>query len=148
MFWTDERVEQLTRMTREGKVFREIAEILGCTRNAVIGKVHRMGLHVQVPVSKKAAARRRAPLNVAKIKANAKAKPPEPPRFKYKPRKPSVSVEMPTPNKHRGLGLLDLEPNHCRFPTGQGADITFCGQPKLHGYSWCGPCKDVVFRDE
>ena len=144
MFWTDERVQELTRMTREGKVFREIAEILGCTRNAVIGKVHRLGLHVQVPVSKKAAARRRAPLNVAKIKAKA----PEPPRFKYKPRGPSVSVEMPTPRKHKGLGLLDLEPHHCRFPTGQGADITFCGQPKLHGYSFCGPCKDVVFRDE
>jgi GcrA cell cycle regulator len=144
MFWTDERVEQLTKLTREGKVFREIAEILGCTRNAVIGKVHRMGLHAQVPVSKKAAARRRAPVNVAKIKA----KPPEPPRFRYKPRGPSVSVEMPTPRKHKGLSLLDLEPHHCRFPTGQGAEITFCGQQKLHGYSWCGPCKDVVFRDE
>jgi len=144
MFWTDERIQELTRMTREGKVFREIAEILGCTRNAVIGKVHRLGLHVQVPVSKKATARRRAPLNAAKIKAKA----PEPPRFKYKPREPSVVVDMPTPNKHRGLGLLDLEPHHCRFPIGQGADITFCGQQKLHGYSWCGPCKEIVFRDE
>ena len=144
MFWTDERVEQLAKLTREGKVFREIAEILGCTRNAVIGKVHRMGLHAEVPLSKQKTSRRRAPVNVAKIKAKA----PEPPRFQYKPRGPSVSVEMPTPSRHRGIGLLDLEPHHCRFPTGQGAEITFCGQPKLHGYSWCGPCKDVVFRDE
>jgi len=144
MFWTDERVQELTRMTREGKVFREIAEILGCTRNAVIGKVHRLGLHVEVPLSKQKTARRRAPVNVAKIKAKA----PDPPRFKYKPREPSVSVKMPTPSKHQGLGLLDLEPHHCRFPTGQGAEITFCGQPKLHGYSFCGPCKEIVFRDE
>jgi len=148
MFWTDEKVQELTRMTREGKVFREIAETLGCTRNAVIGKVHRMGLHVQVPASKQKTARRRAPLNAAKIKAKAVAKAPKPPRFRYKPRGPSVVVDMPTPRKHMGLGLLDLEPHHCRFPTGQGAEITFCGQPKLHGYSWCGPCKDVVFRDE
>ena len=146
MFWTDERVEQLAKLTREGKIFREIAEILGCTRNAVIGKVHRMGLHVEVPLSKQKTSRRRAPVNAAKIKAKAKIQ--EPPRFKYKPRGPSVVVDMPTPNKHRGLHLLDLEPHHCRFPTGQGAEITFCGQPKLHGYSWCGPCKDVVFRDE
>ena len=148
MFWTDERVEQLAKLTREGKVFREIAEILGCTRNAVIGKVHRLGLHVQVPLSKQKTSRRRAPVNVAKIKAKAEAKAPEPPRFQYKPRGPSVSVEMPTPSRHRGISLLDLEPHHCRFPTGQGAEITFCGQQKLHGYSFCGPCKDVVFRDE
>lgn len=45
-FWTDERVEKLKRMAREGLSASKIAERFGggCTRNAVIGKIFRMGL--------------------------------------------------------------------------------------------------------
>lgn len=139
MFWTEKRVAQLTKMTREGKVFREIAEILGCTRNAVIGKVHRMGLNDKVPLNKK---KKKTVRRVA-----AKAKSPKPSSYKYKPIDSAIDVQMPTPSNHKGLHLLDLEPHHCRFPIGQGADITFCGQQIVHGYSFCASCKDVVFRD-
>ncbi len=45
MSWTDERVETLKRMWAEGQSASQIAkEIGGVTRNAVIGKVHRLGL--------------------------------------------------------------------------------------------------------
>ena len=45
MSWTDERVEQLKKMWSEGKSASQIAkELGGVTRNAVIGKVHRLGL--------------------------------------------------------------------------------------------------------
>lgn len=45
MSWTDERVEILTRLWAEGKSASQIAEILGdVSRNAVIGKAHRLGL--------------------------------------------------------------------------------------------------------
>jgi GcrA cell cycle regulator len=45
MSWTDERVETLKRMWNEGQSASQIAkEIGGVTRNAVIGKVHRLGL--------------------------------------------------------------------------------------------------------
>ena len=45
MSWTDERVEQLKKMWTEGKSASQIAkELGGVTRNAVIGKVHRLGL--------------------------------------------------------------------------------------------------------
>jgi GcrA cell cycle regulator len=45
MSWTDERVEQLKKMWTEGKSASTIAkELGGVTRNAVIGKVHRLGL--------------------------------------------------------------------------------------------------------
>ncbi|MEO0388520.1 MAG: GcrA family cell cycle regulator [Pseudomonadota bacterium] len=45
MTWTDERVETLKRMWTEGKSASQIAkELGGVTRNAVIGKVHRLGL--------------------------------------------------------------------------------------------------------
>ena len=45
MSWTDERVETLKRMWAEGQSASQIAKDLGgVTRNAVIGKVHRLGL--------------------------------------------------------------------------------------------------------
>ena len=45
MSWTDERVETLKRMWAEGQSASQIAkELGGVTRNAVIGKAHRLGL--------------------------------------------------------------------------------------------------------
>lgn len=67
MSWTDERVETLKRMWGEGQSASQIAkELGGVTRNAVIGKVHRLGLsnrvggkedEEEVPVPPVAAAR-------------------------------------------------------------------------------------------
>ncbi len=49
MSWTDERVELLKRMWAEGQSASQIAkELGGVTRNAVIGKVHRLGLSNRV----------------------------------------------------------------------------------------------------
>lgn len=50
MSWTDERVELLKKMWTEGKSASQIAKELGSvTRNAVIGKVHRLGLSSRGP---------------------------------------------------------------------------------------------------
>ncbi len=50
MSWTDERVETLKVMWSEGKSASQIArELGGVTRNAVIGKVHRLGLSNRAP---------------------------------------------------------------------------------------------------
>ncbi|MFO1105898.1 MAG: GcrA family cell cycle regulator [Amaricoccus sp.] len=52
MSWTDERVEALKLMWSEGKSASQIAkELGGVTRNAVIGKVHRLGLSNRAPGS-------------------------------------------------------------------------------------------------
>jgi GcrA cell cycle regulator len=50
MTWTDDRVETLKRMWAEGQSASQIArELGGVTRNAVIGKVHRLGLSNRAP---------------------------------------------------------------------------------------------------
>jgi GcrA cell cycle regulator len=75
MSWTDERVELLKKMWGEGQSASQIAkELGGVTRNAVIGKVHRLGLS-----NRAGAAPAAAPAAAAKPEAKAKpaAKPAE-----------------------------------------------------------------------
>src|SRR3982750_2942674 len=45
MSWTDERIERLKKMWHDGATASQIADELGgVSRNAVIGKAHRLGL--------------------------------------------------------------------------------------------------------
>ncbi len=81
MSWTDERVETLKKMWGEGQSASQIAkELGGVTRNAVIGKVHRLGLSNRAG-SGGAAATKAAP----KEKPAAAAKPTPKPATKAKP---------------------------------------------------------------
>lgn len=43
-FWTDDKIETLRAMHRDGHTCREIGMVVGATRNAVIGKLHRLGI--------------------------------------------------------------------------------------------------------
>lgn len=71
MSWTDDRVETLKKMWGEGQSASQIAkELGGVTRNAVIGKVHRLGLSNRAGTGTAAAA--------AKPAAKEKAAPPAP----------------------------------------------------------------------
>lgn len=79
MSWTDERVELLKKMWGEGQSASQIAkELGGVTRNAVIGKVHRLGLSNRAgsgAAAKPAAAPKAKPTAAPKPKAEAKPKP-------------------------------------------------------------------------
>ncbi|MDX2101093.1 MAG: global cell cycle regulator GcrA-like protein [Alphaproteobacteria bacterium] len=44
MEWTPEKVDELTRLWDSGIPTAEIGRLMGCTKNTVIGKVHRLGL--------------------------------------------------------------------------------------------------------
>ncbi|MCQ0968839.1 GcrA cell cycle regulator (plasmid) [Paracoccus sp. TK19116] len=73
MSWTDERVETLKRMWSEGQSASAIAkELGGVTRNAVIGKVHRLGLSNRDEAEPVAAVPEAAPEPVAEKKAAPK----------------------------------------------------------------------------
>src|ERR1700751_4052641 len=62
MTWTDERVETLKKLWTEGLSASQIAaELGGITRNAVIGKVHRLGLSGRAKSPSSAAPRPRKP---------------------------------------------------------------------------------------
>ena len=79
MSWTDERVELLKKMWGEGQSASQIAkELGGVTRNAVIGKVHRLGLSNRAGSggsAKSAPAAKAKAAPKAKAEAKPKAKP-------------------------------------------------------------------------
>ncbi len=79
MSWTDERVELLKKMWSEGQSASQIAkELGGVTRNAVIGKVHRLGLSNRAgaaPAAAEAKPEPKAQPAAAKAKPQPKAAP-------------------------------------------------------------------------
>ncbi|MCK4862393.1 MAG: GcrA cell cycle regulator, partial [Rhodobacteraceae bacterium] len=88
MSWTDERVATLTKMWGEGNSASQIAkELGGVTRNAVIGKVHRLGLSNRATTTKAKAAPK-----AVKEAPKTKAKPKEPVRVAN----PKSTTEIPT----------------------------------------------------
>ncbi|WP_293680755.1 GcrA family cell cycle regulator [uncultured Phenylobacterium sp.] len=121
--WSDDRVTLLSKLWRDGLSASQIARQLGgVTRNAVIGKVHRLGL-----------SGRRAPSAPRTIAPRPMR--PRPPRRAAPSRlakafRPDMAVAPAAPE---GPGLVDnlihLAAHACKWPI---------GDPKTPGFSFCG----------
>ena len=133
MGWTDERVELLKRLWAEGLSASQIArELGGVTRNAVIGKVHRLGLHASAPRTRARVMRQAAPraprsrraFNPGDIGRAAV------PRPLFSERAPAVVVEDPHPGG--AVTFDELQPHHCRWPFGDPrSGLRYCGAAKI-----------------
>ena len=102
MSWTDDRVEKLKNLWAEGLSASQIAKDLGgVTRNAVIGKVHRLGLPARTPGggSKSDASKKAEKATKTAAKAAPKAEPKAAPAPKPAPVKtapePKPEPELP-----------------------------------------------------
>ncbi len=97
MSWTDERVELLKKMWGEGQSASQIAkELGGVTRNAVIGKVHRLGLSNR-SAGATPSAKTEAKAKPAKEPKVAKAPKPEPAAQPAAPAAPAAEVKPIVP---------------------------------------------------
>lgn len=107
MSWTDERVELLKKLWLEGKSASVIAKELGdVTRNAVIGKVHRLGLSnrttTAAPAPKAKPAAKEPPK--AAPKAKAEAKPKDEPKAKPEAAaKPAAAPQPQVPSRSKAI---------------------------------------------
>ncbi len=131
MSWTDERIERLKTMWAEGLSASQIARSLGeVTRNAVIGKVHRLGLSGRVAP----AARVERPRPVS-------APPPRPvaPRVAPAMRAEPVQIESYEPMPETAVTVLDLSASVCKWPIGDPTDpaFRFCGRRAGTGSPYC-----------
>ncbi|GLT09320.1 GcrA family cell cycle regulator [Sulfitobacter sp. PR48] len=176
MSWTDERVETLKKMWGEGQSASQIAkELGGVTRNAVIGKVHRLGLSNRATSGAAAAKPETKPKPEAKPKAPPKPEKPEmkteaaaPPRSNLPARKQIIPAGQPLPpqpsaneispealakvneveKKAKKIGLMDLTERTCKWPVGDPAteDFWFCGLPVKQGKPYCEAHVGVAFQ--
>ncbi len=114
MSWTDERVETLKRMWGEGQSASQIAkELGGVTRNAVIGKVHRLGLSNRAGAAPAAAPVAAAP--------KAEAKPAEKPKRAEAKPQPRTESARPQESEEPVLETKSAQPPARRaiIPAGQ-----------------------------
>lgn len=157
MGWTEERVALLRKLWADGLSASQIANRLGgITRNAVIGKVHRLGLAGRVTTSRVRSPRMRhrapkpTPLRPAatatatataqrvqfRTAGNTALKPVFAPVAQKTVALALVpsAIEVAAP-KVLGVHLLDLNENTCRWPIGdpQDENFHFCGCQKTNG---------------
>ena len=173
MAWTDERVEVLKKMWGEGQSASIIAKALGgVTRNAVIGKVHRLGLSNRVtstsskqaansktavkvkttvkPASPKtldsAAAVRITPPAVRKIIPAGQPLPPQPSANEISPEALAKVSEVEKTAKR--ISLMELTEKTCKWPVGDPAtdDFWFCGLGVKVGKPYCEAHVSVAFQ--
>lgn len=145
MSWTNERVDLLKKLWSEGLSASQIAGRLGnVTRNAVIGKVHRLGLSGRATTSRMKTHRPRQ-------RANAAPKRLVKPRFAtlgnpavrqlYQPDAEPFApqyeeIEIPLAERKTIETLTECS---CRWPIGdpQHADFHFCNKNKVTGLPYC-----------
>lgn len=145
MSWNDERVELLKKLWSEGLSASQIAGRLGgVTRNAVIGKVHRLGLSGRATTSRiKSTRPRRAKVGIAKRGARPAFRQPGNLAFRSlyqaeaEPFVPSAE-ELDIPIADRRT-LQELTESDCRWPIGdpQHEEFHFCNRKKVPGLPYC-----------
>ena len=173
MSWTDERVETLKKMWGEGQSASQIAkELGGVTRNAVIGKVHRLGLSNRTggatsakPAAKDKAASKAAPKTRDKAETAAPETPPKPvvhirrqiiPAGQPLPPQPSANEISPealasvreVEKKAKKISLMELTERTCKWPIGDPAtdEFWFCGLAVKAGKPYCEAHVGVAFQ--
>ncbi|MEL7303003.1 MAG: GcrA family cell cycle regulator [Pseudomonadota bacterium] len=143
MSWTDDRVDTLKKLWAEGLSASQIAARLGgVSRNAVIGKVHRLGLSGRATTSRSKPSRPRSRIGTIR----------RPPKPRFQNGNPALralyQIEgdgYTAPPEDLDIAiedrvkLIDLEECSCRWPIGdpQTAEFGFCNRKKAPGLNYC-----------
>ncbi len=130
MSWSDDRVTLLKRLWGEGKTAAEIAKELGegVTRNAVIGKAHRLKLSSRMsPIQQ----------NTKKVKTDS-----APPIQRRSMKKIPIF-------KGKELKMEDLREKMCRWPNGdpqKAEEFSFCGCDIVEGLPYCADHASIAYQ--
>lgn len=150
-FWTDERREHAIKLWLEGKSSNACAKIIGCSRNAVVGIIHRADID---PVRRSSSTRSQRSLSPRNAPPPTKRTPPAPPKaagqstrglWAWTPPRlvtnhPTPVVVLADPQRDRSrLRITDLRFGECKWPLGEAMARArfFCGEPSATGSSYC-----------
>jgi GcrA cell cycle regulator len=152
MTWTDERVELLRGLWAEGASASAIAARLGSTtRNAVMGKVHRLGLPGRASERRRLSAPRKpaAPRpSTPRLAAAPKVLALPAPAAAPKPCQPSERPTQDDAAPQEAVTVSSLTEAMCRWPHGDPKTdaFRFCGQLKLETGPYCGRHANIAYR--
>jgi GcrA cell cycle regulator len=152
MSWTDERVELLKKLWSDGLSASQIAaELGGITRNAVIGKVHRLGLSGRAKTASSSAPRQRKArpsthmlrIGRAAIRGNTALAH----AYEIEPEVTPELVENIVPIGQRRT-ILELTEQTCRWPIGDpgSTEFFFCGGHTIAGLPYCAYHSRVAYQ--
>lgn len=137
MGWTDEQVEELKRLWDKGLTTGEIGKALGVSKNAVVGKAHRLGLN-----SRPSPIRRGEDENTAGANTPAQQ-----PVEKKKAAKPVSTKKAAEKEKKKLFTVNDLTSSSCRWPIGdpKDEDFHFCGKEALPDKPYCAEHAAIAY---
>ena len=130
MSWTEEKVSKLKELWGKGNTASQIAEIIGgISRNAVIGKAHRLNLSAKI---KTRTATSNENFENTVIDKNIKSKKGRRSKFQ------SLIIEKDFEPENPKT-LEELDENSCKWPIGHPDEknFYFCGRSSLKDFSYC-----------
>ena len=130
MSWTDEKVETLKELWGKGNTASQIAEIIGgISRNAVIGKAHRLNLSAKI---KTRTAATNQDFDSSMKDKDSKSRSGRKSKFKSLIIEKDFEPENPKQ-------LEELTDNDCKYPIGHPDEkgFYFCGRSSLKDFSYC-----------
>lgn len=154
MSWTDERVDLLRKLWLDGLSASQIAAELshGITRNAVIGKVHRLGLSGRVKAPAAATPRQRTRAATPRPASPRPAAPQTRGNLAvdFRPMEapeplPVEDVVIPMSDM---VGIMDLRETMCRWPVGDPTtpEFRFCGSKSPPGGPYCNHHARIAYQ--
>ena len=152
MSWTDEKVAKLKELWGKGNTASQIAEIIGgISRNAVIGKAHRLNLSAKIKTRSATSSQNFDNSLDNKNQSNKRGR-----KSKFKSLIIEKDFEPENPKQ-----LEELDENSCKWPIGHPDEKTFyfCGRSSLKDFSYCklhllyayqpkGKKEDLIEKDE
>ena len=154
MGWTPELIKDLKRLWNKGLTTVEIGNRIGMSKNAVVGKAHRLGLEGRPSPIKREKKKIYLEVETVAKKENPKAEnvretvteelsesfesssfPPE----EILKAEPIIEMPKSKKGKRKGVQLVDLKPTSCRWPEGdpKDPDFCFCGHECVNGKIYC-----------
>jgi GcrA cell cycle regulator len=143
--WTPERVDQLRNCVVAGLTCSQIAAEIGVTRNAVIGKINRLGLS---PGRTAGAPARSCPPRVQRPRLSSPRRLLRLMTAAASSFDDDVSLAFGPVDNTQRCSLLELSHDKCRWPIAEPgtADFAFCGHEVVKGFSYCASHARMAYR--